>query len=66
MQDGAFGMRPDATVLTPDVRALLIADAKWKQLDRSTANIGVSRNDIYRWQPMLPATAVLTSRSSIL
>ena len=48
MQDSAFGMRPDATVLTPDVRALLIADAKWKQLDRSTANIGVSRNDIYQ------------------
>ena len=44
----AFGMRPDSAVLAPDGRILLIVDAKWKQLSKSPANAGVSRNDIYQ------------------
>ncbi len=47
-QGGAFGMRPDVAAVTSDGRTLLIVDAKWKQLDRRSANVGVGRDDIYQ------------------
>jgi 5-methylcytosine-specific restriction enzyme subunit McrC len=44
---GAFEMRPDATVLM-DGRPVRMYDAKWKKLDGTPANSGVSRDDIYQ------------------
>jgi 5-methylcytosine-specific restriction enzyme subunit McrC len=44
----AFGLRPDASLVTDTDTIEGIFDAKWKRLEPNSANLGVSRDDAYQ------------------
>jgi 5-methylcytosine-specific restriction enzyme subunit McrC len=45
-----FQLRPDISLLNSEGHAVVIADAKWKLLDKSESKLGISQSDLYQMQ----------------